>query len=61
MPDDATIVALRSDTAEAPTEKRAAPQKKPERSGGMPPRPRNRRSLRAGGGSGRYLRCCRWR
>jgi membrane fusion protein, multidrug efflux system len=36
MPDDATIVALRSDTAEAPTAKRAAPQKKPERSGGMP-------------------------
>jgi membrane fusion protein, multidrug efflux system len=36
MPDDATIVALRSDTAEAPTAKRAAPQKKPERSGEMP-------------------------
>ena len=36
MPDDATIVGLRSDTAEAPTAKRAAPQKKPERSGGMP-------------------------
>ena len=35
MPDDATIVALRSDTAEAPTAKRAAPQKKPERSGGI--------------------------
>src|SRR5271155_1982565 len=31
MPDDATIVSLRSDTAEAPAAKREAPQKQPER------------------------------
>jgi membrane fusion protein (multidrug efflux system) len=31
MPDDATIVSLRSDTAEAPIAKREAPQKLPER------------------------------
>ena len=31
MPDDATIVALRSEAAEAPTAKREAPQKQPER------------------------------
>jgi membrane fusion protein, multidrug efflux system len=51
MPDDATIVALRSDTAEAPTAKRAAPQKKPQRSGGMPSAPADKpaRSLRRWG------------
>ena len=36
MPDDATIVSLRSDTAEAPAAKREAPQKQPERPGAMP-------------------------
>jgi membrane fusion protein (multidrug efflux system) len=36
MPDDATIVSLRSDTAEAPAAKREAPQKPPERPGAMP-------------------------
>jgi membrane fusion protein (multidrug efflux system) len=36
MPDDATIVSLRSDTTEAPAAKRAAPQKQPEPSAAMP-------------------------
>ena len=36
MPDDAAIVSLRSDTAEAPAAKREAPQKPPERPGAMP-------------------------
>jgi membrane fusion protein (multidrug efflux system) len=36
MPDDATIVSLRSDTAEAPAAKREAPQKYPERPPAMP-------------------------
>jgi membrane fusion protein, multidrug efflux system len=49
MPDDATIVAFRSDTAEAPTAKRAAPQKKPERSGGMPSAAETARSPRRWG------------
>jgi membrane fusion protein, multidrug efflux system len=39
MPDDATIVALRSDTTEAPTAKREAPQKQPERPVAMPSAP----------------------
>jgi membrane fusion protein (multidrug efflux system) len=36
MPDDATIVSLRSDTVEAPAAKREAPQKQPERPAAMP-------------------------
>jgi len=36
MPDDATIVALRSDTAATPTAKREAPQEQPDRPGAMP-------------------------
>jgi membrane fusion protein (multidrug efflux system) len=36
MPDDATIVSLRSDTAEAPAAKREAPQKPPERPANKP-------------------------
>jgi membrane fusion protein (multidrug efflux system) len=36
MPDDATIVSLRSDTAEAPAAKREAPQRQPERPAAMP-------------------------
>src|SRR5271169_2232190 len=36
MPDDATIVSLRSDTTEAPAAKREAPQKQPEPPAAMP-------------------------
>ena len=36
MPDDATIIALRSDTASTPTAKREAPQVQPDRPGAMP-------------------------
>jgi membrane fusion protein, multidrug efflux system len=36
VPDDATIVSLRSDTVEAPAAKREAPQKQPERPAAMP-------------------------
>src|SRR5271170_500858 len=39
MPDEATIVALRSEALEAPTAKREAPQKQPERAVAMPPAP----------------------
>ena len=39
MPDNATIVALRSDAAEAPTAKREAPQKQPERTVAAPSAP----------------------
>jgi membrane fusion protein, multidrug efflux system len=45
MPDDATIVSLRSDTAEAPTAKREAPQKPPERPTKKPSAPQKERSL----------------
>ncbi len=37
MPDDATIVSLRSDTADAPATKREAPKKQPERPAAVPP------------------------
>jgi membrane fusion protein (multidrug efflux system) len=37
MPEDATIVSLRADTADAPAAKRQAPQKHPERPAAMPP------------------------
>ena len=39
MPDDATIVALRSDTAATPTAKREAPQEQPHRPAAMPSAP----------------------
>src|ERR1700674_6022892 len=39
MPDDASIVALRSDTAAPPAAKREAPQKHPERPAAMPAAP----------------------
>jgi membrane fusion protein (multidrug efflux system) len=39
MPDDASIVALRSDTAAPPAAKREAPQKQPERPAAMPAAP----------------------
>ena len=40
MPEDATIVALRSDAAEAPAAKRETPQKQPERAAAMPSAPK---------------------
>ena len=40
MPEDATIVALRSDAAEAPAAKRETPQKQPERPAAMPSAPK---------------------
>jgi membrane fusion protein, multidrug efflux system len=44
MPDDATIVSLRSDTTEAPAAKREAPQKPPERPAKEPSAPLKERS-----------------
>jgi len=44
MPDDATIVSLRSDTAEAPAAKREAPHKQPERPAQKPSAPEKERS-----------------
>jgi membrane fusion protein (multidrug efflux system) len=44
MPDDATIISLRSDTAEAPAAKREAPQKPPERPAKEPSAPLKERS-----------------
>jgi hypothetical protein len=62
MPDDATIVVLRSEAAEAPTAKREAPQNNRTARPRCSPRPGNRRGLRAGlWDGGRCLRCFRSR